>query len=169
MRRVATELGLSPAQFGVELIGNVESYGATSVDTLAREEQVADYVRLGPPRSRRDAMDFLARAAMLVILPQDSEMAIPAKVFEYIRFHAWVLGLATPASATAVALRGTGADVVAPGDTDAIAAVIRARYLQDRAAGRPRPIAETAPLSRARQADLLFDALERCVAAEARA
>jgi glycosyltransferase involved in cell wall biosynthesis len=158
--RVIRELSLSPAEFGIDLIGNVSGYDGVSIGDMARHEGIERYVTAGPTRPRREAMEFLARAAMLVSLPQDSDMAIPAKVFEYMRFDAWLLALAEPGSATGLLLAGTGADVVEPHDVDAMTAVLRQRYLEHARGVRPRPIARDERFSRRNQAAILFDAIE---------
>ena len=111
--------------------------------------------------TRREAAEFLARASVLVNLPQDSHLAIPSKIFEYMRFEAWLLALADPGSATEAVLRDTGADVAAPGDVDAIAAILRARYRQHREGEHARALAVDGKLSRGAQAQRLFDAIDR--------
>src|SRR3954447_23731214 len=93
-----------------------------------------------PPRAHREALQFLANATLLVSLPQDTEMAVPSKVFEYSRFNAWLLALARPNSATALALAGSSADVVAPDDEEALYAVLRRHVLEHRAGVRPTPV-----------------------------
>ncbi len=100
---------------------------------------------------------------MLVILPQDTDLAIPAKVFEYMRFDAWLLALAERDSATGLVLRGTAADVISSADIDGIAAVLKKRYREYAAGTRPRAIAADPRLSRQFQAGLLVEALEQCV------
>jgi hypothetical protein len=97
---------------------------------------------------------------VLVSLPQDSHMAIPSKVFEYMRYEAWLLALAEPASATAALLRDTAADVVRPGDMDALADVLRRRYLDFREGRRPARIASDPRFSRRAQAERLFAAID---------
>ncbi|HET7563607.1 MAG TPA: hypothetical protein VFJ96_01335 [Gemmatimonadaceae bacterium] len=161
--RVIAELELSPDEFGFEFIGHVERDDELSLHAIAREEGIEAYVSAGPPRPRREAMEFLSRAAMLVSLPQDSDMAIPSKIFEYMQFDAWLLALVHPDSATGLLLQGTDADVVAPHDVNAIAAVLHRRYLEHARGIRPRPIARDKRFSRAHQAALLFDAIEECV------
>jgi hypothetical protein len=100
---------------------------------------------------------------MLVVLPQDWDLSLPAKLFEYIRFDAWLLALAERNSATELLLRDTDADVVSPKDISAIAAVLRTRYEQYARGKRPHPIARDPRLSRRFQAEILLDALERHV------
>lgn len=160
-RRVIDELSLSPSQFALEFMG-VNDTGL-SLTEQADAAGVGAYVHARGPRPRARALEFLARAQMLVILPQDWDMSIPAKLFEYVRFEAWLLALAEQNSATELALRGTQADVVPPGDVGAIAAVLRTRYEQFAAGTRPRRIATDVRLSRRFQAEILLDALELCI------
>lgn len=159
--RVIAQLGLTPAQFGIEMIGNADNYGGVPVTRIGEEEGIGAFVRTGPARPRVQAMDFLAGATMLVSLPQDSDLAIPSKIFEYLRFQAWVLVLAEPGSATAEALRGTRVDVVAPGDVHGMTRVLIERLTAYRRGERPGEPAGIAHLSRRAQARELFAALEQ--------
>ena len=160
-RQVVDELSLSPNQFAIEFIGANDR--GISLTEMADAEGVAPFVHVGAPRPRAEALEFLSRATMLVILPQDWEMSIPAKLFEYVRFEAWLLALAERNSATELLLRGTDADVVSPRDPSAIAAVLRRRYEQHAAGMRAQRIARDVRLSRRFQTQVLLDALERCV------
>lgn len=161
--RLRTELRLDEHQLGIEFMGEVFDVDGRSVLDLAQEAGAGGLVRVHPPGPRSDAERFLAGASMLVSLPQDSHMAIPSKVFEYLRFPAWLLALAEPWSATALALHGTRADVVPPGDETALTEVIRTRFLQHREGVVPEPEPPGGPLSRAEQARILFDALDGVV------
>jgi hypothetical protein len=162
--RIIRELGLTPAEFRVELMGAVEQYGGAPLEAIAAQEGVEGHLRLLPPGSRAEAQQFLARSQMLVSLPQDSDSAIPSKVFEYLRFPAWILIMAEPESATERALRGTSASVVRPDDVDEMARLIGAYYALYRATGRPAPAAVDSRLSRKTQAADFFEVLERIVA-----
>ena len=113
-------------------------------------------------------MEFLARASLLVNLAQDSHLAIPSKIFEYMRFRAWILALAVPESATARLLRGTGAEIVAPDDVDGVAEVLEARYRAFARGERPLPIAADTHFSRREQATRLFEVLEASLLEEGR-
>lgn len=135
--RVIRETGATPDEFGVEFMGAVESHNGQSVSFMAQDLGIGSYVRLHPPRFRQEAQKFMAGAAVLVILPQDSELAIPGKVFEYLRFDAWLLALANPDSATGLLLQDSGADVVAPGDAGRLHSVVRRRFEQYRLGLRP--------------------------------
>src|SRR5690606_14714320 len=58
-RFVAAE-GLTPADFGLELMGTVHSLDGVGVAEMAARVGVGAYVRLHPPAPRRDALAFLA-------------------------------------------------------------------------------------------------------------
>jgi hypothetical protein len=155
--RVVREFGLSPRDLGLLFLGDVASFGGTTLEAMAAEEGITGFVETHPPRPRHEAMRFLRAAAMLLSLPQDSDMAIPAKIFEYVRFPAWLLVLAVPESATADLLSGTEADVAMPTDVDAIARIIRRRYEQFTRGERPEPIGRDGRFDRRTQAALLLD------------
>ncbi len=159
--RVVEALRLAPGDFGVDLIGNVSQFNGVPLETMAAEEGIGAFVTTGPPRPRAAAMQFLADAAMLLSLPQDSDMAIPAKIFEYVQFDAWLLILANERSATAQVLRGSSADVVDPSDVDGMARVIRCRYEQWRRGERPVAAGSDGRFDRRVQAEILLDAIER--------
>jgi glycosyltransferase involved in cell wall biosynthesis len=157
------EFDLSPAEFGIELKGHVQSLSGVTVKEIAASEGIGDFVRTYAPGPRTEAIELLASATVLISLPQDSDMAIPSKIFEYMQFPAWLLAFATADSATGRALRRTDADVVAPDDVAATYAVLRRRFLQFRAGERPIPPEAGGPLSRRAQGRILFDAIERCL------
>ena len=160
-REVIEALRLSPDQFALEFIGANDR--SISLAAMAEAEGIAAFLHEDGPRPRAQALEFLSRATMLVILPQSWDMSIPAKLFEYVRFDAWLLALTERNSATASVLGGTDADIVSPRDVSAIAAVLRKRYEEYMAGTRPRQIARDVRLSRRFQAQILLDAIERCV------
>jgi hypothetical protein len=158
--RVIRALGLEPGDFSIELMGRVESLDGLGIEQIAKEVGIDGFVRLHPAGTRQQASEFLAGASVLVNLPQDSHMAIPSKLFEYMRYNAHLLALAEPHSATAQLLRGTRADVVRPEDIDALAEVLRRRYLEFQEGRLPECIARDARFGRRAQAGRLFEAIE---------
>jgi len=158
--RVVREFELTPDELAIEFMGPVELLNDFSVDSLARDAGLEGFVRLHPAGTRRQAAEFLAKAVVLLNLPQDSHLTVPSKVFEYMCFDAWLLALAAPGSATELLLRETGADVAAPDDVDAIARLLRARYLDHRLGVCPRALARGGRLSRRAQAERLFVAID---------
>ncbi len=166
--RAIAELGVTPTEFSIQFMGDVQEFNGVPVAQLARDAGVADYVQLHPPRSRSEALDFLASASMLVQLPQDSDMAIPAKLFEYMRYNAWVFVLAEPGSATELLLQGTDVDIVAPGDLAGISSVLVRRF-NDYASGlRGTCLSAHERFGRKALATTLFEAVERMVGAPER-
>jgi hypothetical protein len=157
------ELDLSPEQLSIEFMGPPAKLDGTSIEALARECDIAPFVKVHPAGTRREAAAFLAAATMLVNLSQDSHHAIPSKVFEYLRFQAWLLALAEPGSATEQVLRGTSADVVAPEDVEAIAETLRTRIREHRAGGSPPAPSSHEGLSRRAQGARLFDAIDAVI------
>jgi glycosyltransferase involved in cell wall biosynthesis len=157
--RLIDELELTPQAIGLEFIGHVDRYGAVPVSDIAREEGLAEFVSIQPPRPHRAALEFLARATVLVSLPQDNDLAIPAKIFEYVRFDAWVLVMATPESATGLLLRDSGVDVVAPGDLEEIVRRLRTHFLAHHRGIRPTRVVSDGRFSRRTQAESLLDAI----------
>jgi hypothetical protein len=102
---------------------------------------------------------------MLLNLPQDSDLCVPAKIFEYVRFDSWLLVLANAASATAETLRGTTADIVDPQDVERMASIIEARYTQHARGERPIAVGRDGRFDRRYQAQILLDHLEAIVGA----
>ncbi|HEV8356812.1 MAG TPA: hypothetical protein VGQ17_08630 [Gemmatimonadales bacterium] len=157
------QLGIGPEEFEVRLIGEVEEFGGQSVAGLAAAEGIGDYVRVLPTMPRRETLREYSEAAMLLSLPQDSHLAIPSKVFEYLRQPCWVLAQTTPDSATGEVLRDTSAFVVAPDDVARTREILVRCFEEFRTGRRPEPIARDGRFSRAAEAARLFTALESLV------
>jgi glycosyltransferase involved in cell wall biosynthesis len=165
--RVVREFRLSPADFQIEFVGHVGSTNPddpTSITGLARVEGIADFLKVSGFRPRRELAELLASATVLLSLYQDSRMAIPSKIFEYMQYDAWILTFAETGSATEQVLRGTGADILGPHDFDGLVETLTRRFRQFRNGERPvRLAARDNRFSRRSQAGHLFERLERLV------
>ncbi len=162
--RLVASRALTVDDLGVEFMGHVQEFEGRSMESIAADEGVGSFVRVFPTRPRGEALQFQADAHVLVSLPQDSALTIPAKIFEYARFPAWVLALGGPDSASASMVRELGGDAVSYGDTDGIAAALARRYDQHAAGETPRPLAAGAPgYSRRAQGQRLLDAIAALV------
>ncbi len=159
--RVIRDLALTPDDFGMDFIGNFDDGGEQALFETARTEGVEDFISVGPTRSHEGAMHFLSQATMLVTFPGWNSVAIPGKVFECVRFDAWLLALSDAGSATDLLLRGTDADVVPRDDIEGIARVIEQRYRAHRRGEEATHIARDERFSRRLQARILLDALAR--------
>jgi glycosyltransferase involved in cell wall biosynthesis len=169
LARAVRELSLAPGQIEVAFMGAVSQIDGQSLESHAGAAGVQAYVRSLPLGTRREAERFLSSAHVLVNLYQDSRMAIPSKIFEYMRHEAALLVLAEPESAPYELVRDTDAALAAPDDVDAIAAAIRKQYEKHRAEEKVPALAANPRFSRRRQAERLLDALEEvCEAAAAR-
>lgn len=158
---VIRELGLTPDDFGMDFIGNFDEGREEWLRDTARAEGVEDFISVGPARSHDGAMEFMSQATMLVTFPGWNRVAVPGKVFECVRFDAWLLALSDAGSATDLLLRGTDAAVVPRDDIDGIARVIGDRYRAHRRGEEATHIARDERFSRRLQARILLDALER--------
>ena len=158
--RVVRETGASPEEFAVEFMGD-DACNGVPLTTISAEEGLVEHFKAHGFRPRSEALEFLSKAALLVSLPLRTTMTLPAKLFEYMRFDAWLLALAENGSATAELLSGTGADIVEPDDEDAITRVLRARFDEFRAGRRPVALNRDGRFNRSVQAAHMFDLLEQ--------
>jgi hypothetical protein len=164
LARAVHRLELQPQDLEVEFVGDVDQYGGMPMTEVARECGVAAFLKLRGRVDRRAALRFMSNCHMLVSLPWGDTMSVPAKIFEYMRFRAWLLVFAEQGSALADLLHGTGADVVDPRDEVAIEAAIVKRYQEFRGGEAPPPFAGIERFGRRYQAQLLIQALEETLA-----
>lgn len=157
--RVAKDTGASPDEFSVEFMGDDACEGVP-LTRLAAEEGLTNHFVSHGFHPRSEVLEFLAGASLLISLPLRTSMTLPAKLFEYTRFEAWLLALAEPGSATEKLLAGTDADVVPPEDVDAIARVIASRFAEFRAGVRPSALNSDGRFDRTTQSTHLFNALD---------
>jgi glycosyltransferase involved in cell wall biosynthesis len=163
---VVRQLGLTPEQLRIEILGD-DSCEGVSVAAMSEEAGLSAFVAIRGRHSRAAAFELLAPAALLVDLPQVTPLAIPAKLFEFMQFDAWLLALAERGSAIERLLDDSDAFVVSPKDSARIAGVIRECYERYARGERPTPVARNGRYSRREQATIFLDAMERCLAAEA--
>lgn len=161
---VVRQLGLEPTDIGIEVVGDT-TYGTVPVTDLAAAAGIGEFVTVRGRHPRAAALEMLTPAALLVDLPQVTPLAIPAKLFEYMQFSAWLLSLTERGSAIDRLLEDSGAFVVEPNDATRVAAVIRECYDRYARGERPTPLARGGRYSRREQAGLFLDALERSLGA----
>ncbi len=159
--RLVSEERLAPEELAIEFMGHIEDIDGETLPDIARRHGIADFVQLHPPRPFAEAERFLAGAGVLLSLPQDSHLAIPSKVYEYMRHSGRMLVMAEEGSATERLLRGSEAHVVDPLDVEALLSVLREALADHRAGRVPRPLAVDARYSRRARAAELFAQIDR--------
>jgi hypothetical protein len=157
------EFGLRPHQLGVEFIGHSEQYEGEPVADIANAAGLRGFFHGRPHLPRHQVMERLNRASVLVSLAQFNDLAIPSKIFDYMRCGAWIVAVASPGSATEALLRDTGADVVHDNTATLIHQALRRRYLEFLGGIRPKPIAPNTHSSRREQAAVFFNAVRQAV------
>jgi glycosyltransferase involved in cell wall biosynthesis len=140
--------------------GGTADGGGDALMALASRHGVGEFVKVEPFLPRTALLERLAEAHVLVSFFQDSQMAVPSKVFEYLTLPGRVLAFATRSCATAQVLENTGAEVVEPLDAEAHLQALTRLY--DAFAARRLDPGDPPPaLSRASQARLLLEALQK--------
>jgi glycosyltransferase involved in cell wall biosynthesis len=159
--KLAPELGLTADNFQLRFYGAELEFAGQSPEHLAAAAGVPHgLVESRSPLPRRELFEIMESAALLVNLPQGARLCVPSKVYEYLHFSAWVLGLESAGSATHEVLSFVGADIAEPGDVEAITRILRSRILAYRAGERPTPLAQPDQFFAPNEAHRFFDALE---------
>ncbi len=156
---------LGPDRLRVEFMGAVEMIGKERVADLGARAGLTDWLTLTPPRPRTEAMALLSRSHVLVSFAEQLRETIPAKVFEYARFPAWMLLIGPEDGAAHDLLSGSGMLSAPAQDVPRIHAQLAHAYHEWRSRGRPRPIVEMVDLSRATQVARLAELLKDVIAA----
>lgn len=158
VRRAMDELGLQDEDVRIAFAGDA-TYDEQPLAHIATECGVgASFVHVGR-LSASQTEDFLARAHVLVSLPQDSPLCLPAKLFEYTEFSAWVLVFADSGTASEVVFRHTDAGIAPERDIAGAATILADWIRRHRSGERPKALNFDGRFSRSAQAALLLEYL----------
>ena len=102
----------------LKFVGRTGSAYRTAIEAMARELRVADHVELTGVLPREEALRLLAGSTVSLVLAQDQETAVPAKIYEAAGMGLPALVITEPESASAHAGRRLGAAVHSPGDVE---------------------------------------------------
>ena len=160
LRAAIDAVQATPEQLSLRFLG-AEDYEGVPLRQLAADADVDAFVRVEAKVPRAAAIRALSESAVLVLLPQNQVECIPGKVFEYVQMSSWVLAITEPATATEMLLRGSTAGIISPDNVGEIGRFISCRYEEFRRGVRPLPVNQDGRLDRSREADRLFDALDR--------
>lgn len=141
--RMIRKHNVSPSEFKIVFVGHVEYFEGVRTDELARRYGLAEFLELIPFEPRNRLFERLSNAHVLLSLPQDSDMAVPSKIYEYTGFPAWLLIMADPGSATWELLHGSGADLVPFKNPSEIERMLGIRLEQFRRGELPQPLAKS--------------------------
>lgn len=162
------QLSLSTREFGVAFRGVIEERMRVEISELAASLDLSAFVEILPRIDRQEAMRWTALSQMCVVLPQDSKMALPSKVFELAQLRSWMLVFAPEDSATSTVLLGTSATVVGVTDATGAADAIINAILAFRSGIRPEAVDRDGTMLRSRQAEKLRQNLVEITRATAR-
>lgn len=102
-------------------VGSMADDYRRRIQATAREEQIGGLVELKGVRPRAEALEILASSDISLVLAQDQETAIPAKIYESVGMRIPTLVITEPDSATGEAARRLGAAVHVPADLEGMA------------------------------------------------
>ena len=102
----------------LRFVGRTGSAYRMAIEAKARELEVADHVELTGVLPREEALRILAGSTVSLVLAQDQETAVPAKIYEAAGMGLPALVVTESESASAHAGRRLGAAVHSPGDLE---------------------------------------------------
>ena len=100
----------------VRLAGSLEETGASAVRRQVSEldlESAVDFLGVLP---RRDALELVGRSRLAVVLAQDQEFQVPAKLYEMVAMGVPTVVIASPESAASSEAERLGASAISPED-----------------------------------------------------
>lgn len=121
----------------LRVAGAVDSHHARALAETVAAAGMGECIELLGMLPRTDALQVLARSRLAVILAQEQELQIPAKLYEAVAMGIPTLVLAPEGTATATEARRLGAMVHDSNDVEGIARLLE-RLWRDGAALRPR-------------------------------
>ena len=115
----------------LRIAGDADSGHAQVFNEAVAAAGVEQYVELLGLLSRADALDVVSRSRLAVVLAQEQELQIPAKLYESVAMGIPTLVVAPAASAAGVEGNRLGALVRESGDVEGIAGVLEQLWRED--------------------------------------
>ncbi len=104
----------------LRFVGGVSSDFAAGLAQLRESLGIRDRVKMLGLVSREDALELLCRSTAALVLAQDQDFMVPAKIYEAVALGIPTLILTEPGSATANEGKRLGAAVFEPDDEDGV-------------------------------------------------
>jgi hypothetical protein len=131
---------LARAETSFRIAGHIAGRYADRIGSQVADLGLAPWVQLLGVLRRDEALDLVARSRLAVVLSQQQELQVPAKLYEMVLIGIPTVVLASAASAAASEAVRLGATTVTPDNTEALARVMEHAWK----APRQRPKAGTA-------------------------
>lgn len=104
----------------IRIAGNMESGRLEMLMSKIRHQRVEQFVEILGTIPRSAALDLLRRSSINLVLAQNQELEVPAKLYESLAIGGMTLVIAEPNSAAAREGQALGAEVRAPEDVSGI-------------------------------------------------
>jgi hypothetical protein len=127
------ERGLDPSRLRINLVGDCEHAGGSSIREMAREAGCEASLSLPGRLPYREALGELVSADLLLLLAAGQPDQIPAKAYEYIAAGPPILALVEPGATASLLAEGADADILLEPDPRQIARVLQRRMSNGRA------------------------------------
>jgi hypothetical protein len=154
-------LALAPTDLRVVFMGPQTVIEGEPLPIWAEREGISSYIESRPAGPRQAVLELLEQAAMTVTFQGGESTRIPAKLYEYVSFPAWVLALASSGGATARLLAGTEAFVADILDSDGIQRAVTQAYVRFREGYLPDALDRDGAFSRERQSAIFESLLQQ--------
>ncbi|HSH74392.1 MAG TPA: hypothetical protein VLA09_01715 [Longimicrobiales bacterium] len=118
--RLCRERGLSPDRLSIELMGTSPDFQGRSFEGLAAWYGVSGHLRMIPRGTRREAMQRMADAAVLLAYDCAHPLAVPTKYYDAVQMRGQPLLIGNTEGAMADAASQLGLGVCAPSDEDGV-------------------------------------------------
>jgi len=142
---VVRERKLGPDDLQVELIGDCRSFHGISVEQVAADAGLHDFVRFRDWAPREVALQAITSADLLLILAQNQPAQVPNKLYEYLGTRIPILAFTDAAGETAAMLRQAGGHYLVTDHAPALAAQVIGQALREARASR-QPVGDEAVL-----------------------
>ncbi|HTR22001.1 MAG TPA: glycosyltransferase, partial [Gemmatimonadales bacterium] len=108
----------------LRIAGHVDDPYHSAILRELGELRLEPWVELLGVLPRAEAMSVVARSRLAIVLAQDQEFQVPAKLYELAAMGVPTVVVATPESAAGSEARRLGTALIAPADTDGLVAVM---------------------------------------------
>jgi hypothetical protein len=155
--------GVPKGDIVLQFVTGTPQYEGRALRDWADDLGIADQVEVHPFVPRQRLLEWMAGAAVNVLVQIPSTYQVPAKLFEYVQLPSWLVAVTNPPNAISEMLHGSSAIVVSP-DHREMARELAALYKRWAAGERPVPVND-GRYDRAKRAEEMCTLLDRVTGA----